>query len=256
MSRVLRPRPLSARMSCAAAAAARRSASCASSRVVCISPSWRSSANGRWIVSVTVSALRRLNLLDQELTDAALRRLKRAALRVTAPHAANRGDPPRLAGTGLDDPGVGFAPFSSRRPQVSTFSTTASTSSVFSTTLLPPPRMNLGAKPYSGWSTTRRTSASLLTRTRVLAKRWQAEAVVLAQAGALLHVEGRRSLDSHGNSQAYSSECPASTPSSSPTWSNCATRSTRRARKLPPVSTSRAAAPPSSWPVPRPSSAS
>src|SRR5881409_1152671 len=53
----------------------------------------------------------------------------------------------------------------SRRPRTSILTTSDSTSCV-STMLLPPPRMNFGARPNSGWSTTRRTSASLATRTR------------------------------------------------------------------------------------------
>ena len=57
---------------------------------------------------------------------------------------------------------------SRRRPRISTFSTTPGRSRV-RTTLLPPPSTNLGATPYSGWSTTRRTSASLASRTSVAA---------------------------------------------------------------------------------------
>src|SRR5687768_17365532 len=55
-----------------------------------------------------------------------------------------------------------------RRPFTSTFSTRDSTSRV-NTTLLPPPRTNFGARPSSGWSSTRRTAASLSMRTSVCA---------------------------------------------------------------------------------------
>ena len=55
-----------------------------------------------------------------------------------------------------------------RMPRTSTLITTCGMSRV-RTMLLPPPRMNFGARPSFGSSTTVRTSASLATRTRVCA---------------------------------------------------------------------------------------
>jgi hypothetical protein len=58
------------------------------------------------------------------------------------------------------------------KPGTSTFSTSSGMSRV-KMTLLPPPRMNFSAWPMSGWSTTRRTSASerMCTSCRAVAGR-------------------------------------------------------------------------------------
>ncbi len=55
-----------------------------------------------------------------------------------------------------------------RMPRTSTLRTICGMSRV-RMMLLPPPRMNFGARPSTGSSTTRRTSASLAIRTRVCA---------------------------------------------------------------------------------------
>ena len=55
-----------------------------------------------------------------------------------------------------------------RMPRTSTLSTTCGMSRV-RMMLLPPPRMNFGARPSALSSTTRRTSASLVMRTSVFA---------------------------------------------------------------------------------------
>jgi hypothetical protein len=181
-----------------------------------------------------------------------------------------------LAGADLDHPGVGVARATRRRPITSTRSTTAGGSRL-STRLLPPPSTSLGATPSSGWSSTRRTSASRVMRTSVCCGGRQAEGVE-ARAGSR-HVRwaaldgddpvercmrafspsGRPVLDliMRGDDPRHMAEflpwfpclternarhtpCPASIPSSSPISSNCAMRSTSATRKSAPASTSRA----------------
>ena len=67
------------------------------------------------------------------------------------------------------NPKVFFCPSdNTRRPMISTRTTTQS-GSRDRIRLLPAPRISFFARPSSGWSTTRRTSASLVTRTSVCA---------------------------------------------------------------------------------------